>query len=95
MLLLKAKKFFKERFINIATYSVTMDTTIQVSNELMEKLRNMKVHKKESYEHIIWDLIEDRMEFSDETKKNIARSEIEIKKGKTISLQELKKKRGI
>ncbi len=72
-----------------------METTIQISNELLQKLKMMKFHEKESYENIIWDLIEDRMEFSDETKKNIVQSEIEIKEGKTISLGELKKKRGI
>jgi len=36
-------------------------------------------------------LIEDRMEFSEETKKNIAKSEEEIKAGKTISLEQIKK----
>ena len=68
-----------------------MDTTIQVSKELLEKLAVMKMHEKESYESIIWDLIEDRMEFSEETKKNIAKSEEEIKAGKTISLEQIKK----
>lgn len=55
----------------------------------------MKMHVKESYEDIIWDLIEDRLEFSDETKKNIAQAEKDFKEGKTISLEELKKKRGL
>ncbi|MBS3085952.1 hypothetical protein J4225_04700 [Candidatus Pacearchaeota archaeon] len=68
-----------------------MDTTIQVSKELLEKLAVMKMHEKESYESIIWDLIEDRMEFSEETKKNIAKSEEEIKARKTISLEQIKK----
>ena len=52
-----------------------MVTTIQVSNELLKKLQMMKMHVKESYEDLIWDLIEDRMEFSEETKKNIAEAE--------------------
>jgi hypothetical protein len=71
-----------------------MDTTIQISNELLERLRNMKFSNKESYESIIWDLLEDRMEFSDSTKKNLNQSEIEIKGKKTISLESLKKKIG-
>ncbi len=70
-----------------------MDTTIQVSHELLKKLAMMKMHEKESYENIIWDLLEDRMELSEETKKNIAKSGQEIKEGKTISLEEIKKKR--
>ncbi len=68
-----------------------METTIQISKNLLEKLQLMKMHNKESYEDIIWDLIEDRMELSDETKNNIALSEKQIKEGKTISLEELKK----
>lgn len=69
-----------------------MVTTIQISNELLGKLQDMKIHIKESYEDIIWDLIEDRMELSEQTKKDIAQSEKEIKEGKTISLESIKKK---
>ena len=52
----------------------------------------MKIFDKESYEEIIWDLLEDRMELSDETKKNIKISERQIKEGKTISIEEVKKR---
>jgi predicted transcriptional regulator len=69
-----------------------MGTTIQVSKELLGKLVLMKMHEKESYESVIWDLIEDRMEFSKETSANIEKSEKEINAGKTISLEEIKKK---
>ncbi len=72
-----------------------MDTTIQISSELLSKLRNMKMDNKESYEKVIWDLIEDRMEFSENTKKNILQSEKEIKENKTISLEQLKRKVGV
>jgi hypothetical protein len=69
-----------------------MDTSIQISKNLLEKLKLMKIHNKESYEDLIWDLIEDRMEFSEETKKNIAQSEKDFREGRTISLEEIKKK---
>jgi len=69
-----------------------METTIQISKQLLEKLARMKMHEKESYENIIWDLIEDRLEFSEQTKRNILASEIEIKSGKTISLDKIKQK---
>ena len=69
-----------------------MDTTIQVSRELLNKLMIMKVSEKESYENIIWDLIEDRMEFSKQTKNNIALSEREIRERKTISIENIKKR---
>ena len=67
-----------------------MDTSIQVSKELLEKLKLMKIHNKESYEYLIWDLIEDRLEFSEETKKSIEESRRQIAEGKTISLEEIK-----
>ena len=71
-----------------------MDTTIQISSELLERLKSMKMNSKESYENIIWDLVEDRLEFSKETKNNIEKSKKEIKEGKTISLEDLKRKVG-
>jgi len=72
-----------------------MDTTIQISGELLQRLRNMKAYSKESYESIIWDLIEDRLEFSEQTKENLKKSEEEVRAGKTISLEKINKKVGI
>ena len=46
---------------------------------------------KESYENIIWDLIEDRMELSEETKRDIAESEKDIREGRVYSWEEVKK----
>ena len=69
-----------------------METTIQISKELLNKLAEMKMHEKESYESIVWDLIEDRLEFSEETKNNITASEKEVRAGKTISLNLIKQK---
>ena len=59
-----------------------MDTTIQISRNLLEKLQLMKMHNKESYEDIILDLIEDRMELSEETKRSLIEYEKNIKEGK-------------
>lgn len=75
----------------MASYIVTMETTIQISRELLEKLALMKMHQKESYENIIWDLIEDRMELSDETKRDIAEAREDIKKGRFKTLEQVKK----
>ena len=72
-------------------YIITMGTTIQVSKDLLEKLQKMKIHLKESYENVIWDLIEDRMELSEETKRNISKSEKEIKEGKFHKWEDVKK----
>jgi len=77
------------------TYIITMATTIQISKDLLNKLQSMKVHTKESYEELIWDLIEDRMELSEETKKNIAESEKDIKEGRVVKWEDVKKELGL
>ena len=60
---------------------MTMDTTIQISKDLLERLKQMKMHAKESYENLIWDLIEDRMELSEETKREIEEAREQYKRG--------------
>ena len=69
-----------------------MVTTIQISKKLQGELNKIKIMDRETYEEVIWDLIEDTKELSEETKKHIKQSEKEIKEGKTISLSEVKKK---
>ena len=69
-----------------------MATTIQVSRDLLETLQKRKQYDKESYEEVIWDLIEDKMELSEETKNNIELSRKQIKEGKVYTLEEVKKK---
>lgn len=70
-----------------------MATTIQISEKLHEKLKNRKLYESESYEDIIWDLLEDVMELSEETKRNILQSEREFKEGKGKTLEQIKKER--
>jgi len=68
-----------------------MDTTIQISNALKNELLKRKFFNKETYEEVIWDLIEDNKELSEQTKKEIAQSRAEYKAGKTHSLDKIKK----
>ncbi|HLD79583.1 MAG TPA: hypothetical protein VJA18_03410 [Candidatus Nanoarchaeia archaeon] len=72
-----------------------MATTIQVSRDLLETLQKRKLYDKESYEEVIWDLVEDSMELSEETKRDIEQARAEIKAGKTYTLSEVKKKLGL
>ena len=72
-----------------------MVTTIQISNELKEKLEQRKATTKDSYEDVIWDMYEDTMELSEETKRHIAQSRKEIAAGKTIPFDEVMKKAGL
>jgi len=68
-----------------------MDTTIQISNTLKKELLKRKFFIKETYEEVIWDLIEDNQELSEKTKKEIAQSRAEYKAGKIHSLEKIKK----
>lgn len=68
-----------------------METTIQISKELLEELKKRKISSKESYEDVIRDLLEDTLALSDETKKAIAQGRQQIHQGKTVSFEELKR----
>lgn len=72
-----------------------MATTIQVSEKLVEELKSRKLYGKESYEELLWDLLEDSMELSEETKRHIAQAEKEIMEGKIHTHEEVKKKLGL
>jgi len=72
-----------------------MVTTIQLSKEIVDELKKRKLFKEESYETVIRDLLEDTMELSEQTKRNIELSMKEIDAGKTVSLSKLKKDLGI
>jgi len=72
-----------------------MATTIQVSEKLAKELKNRKMFDNESYEEIIWDLLEDEMELSAETKRDIEIARAEIKAGKTHTLSEVEKALGL
>ena len=72
-----------------------MATTIQISNKLLEQLKNRKMYGKESYEEVIWDLIEDTLELSEETKKHIEQARKDIKEGRVYTHEQIKKELGI
>ncbi|MFH1445771.1 MAG: hypothetical protein ABIF08_04840 [Nanoarchaeota archaeon] len=67
-----------------------MVTSIQISENLQHKLKDRKISDSESYEEVIWDLIEDTMTLSEETKKELAEAREEIKEGKFVTLEQIK-----
>ena len=69
-----------------------MDTTIQVSKDLVNTLNKRKLNSRESYENIIWDLLEDTMELSEETRRDIEKSREEYRRGEVVSFEEIKRK---
>lgn len=72
-----------------------MATTIQISEKLQEKLKGRKLYENESYEDVIWDMLEDSLELSEETKKNILQAEKEIREGKVKTIEQVRKELGI
>lgn len=72
-----------------------MATTIQVSEQLATELQHRKLYDKETYEEVIWDILEDTLVLSEETLKNIKQAEKEIAEGKTVSLEQVKKNLGL
>ena len=68
-----------------------MGTTIQISEKLKKELARKKLSNRETYESIIWDLLEDTIELNDETKKELEESRKEIKTGKVYTLGQIKK----
>lgn len=72
-----------------------MATSIQISEKLQKELVKRKTFDKETYEEVIWDLVEDSQELSEQTKKEIAQARAEIKAGRTHTLADVKKELGL
>ncbi|MFT4244329.1 MAG: hypothetical protein ACMXYB_02635 [Candidatus Woesearchaeota archaeon] len=72
-----------------------MVTTIQVSQDLLKELKSRKMYDKESYEEVIWDLLEDSKELSKETLQNLKEAEEDVKAGRVSTLEEVKRELGI
>ena len=71
-----------------------MATTIQISEQLQNELTKRKFFDRETYEEVIWDILEDAETISEETKKELEESRTEIKKGKFKTLEEVKNELG-
>jgi hypothetical protein len=72
-----------------------MDTSIQISKKLQKELLKRKFFDKETYEEVIWDMIEDNEELNAQTKKELAEARAEVKVGKVHSLAKVKKELGL
>ena len=54
-----------------------------------------KLYNKESYEEVIWDLIEDTQEVNKETRQEIEQARVDIKAGKFYTHEYVKKRLGL
>lgn len=72
-----------------------MATTIQISDEVKSFLERMKVYERETYNEIILDLIEDRLELNEKTKKECEEASKRIDAGEFVTHEEAKKRLGL
>ncbi len=72
-----------------------MAITLNVSQELISELEERKSHHKESYEDVIWDLLEDTLELSEQTQADIKKSEEDIKARRIYTCEEVKMSLGL
>ena len=72
-----------------------MVTTIQITEQLQETLMKRKLFDRETYEGVIWDMIEDTQELNEQTKKELKEARAEIKAGKVHTLSQIKKELAI
>lgn len=75
----------------ITFYIIAMETTIQITHDLREVLKMRKISPSESYENVIWDLIEDNQALSEEAKRSIVMAEMDIKEGRVHKWGDVKK----
>jgi hypothetical protein len=72
-----------------------MYTTIKISTVLKKRLDAMKVTRGETYEDLLLDLVEDHLSINERTKKELSESFSDYRRGKGVSLGELKRKAGL
>ena len=69
-------------------------TSIQISQDLQKELNRMKLYDRETYEEVIWNIIEDTKELSEQTHAEIAQARKEMARGEFISFADVKKRYG-
>jgi len=77
-----------------------MVTTIQLEEKIKQQLDELKNHPRETYNDVLERLVkiaakESEEELSPQTIKNIQKSLEDIKAGRVLSLQEVKKRLGL
>lgn len=70
------------------------NTSIQIKKDTKLKLDSLKISKRDTYNDIIENLLEDSYELNKETMEDIQKAIGEYKKGKSHSLEEVKNQLG-
>jgi predicted transcriptional regulator len=72
-----------------------VDTTIQLDKKVRDRLKELKIHPKESYNKVVERLLAlrtDEGELSEETIRDIEKSLEDVKAGRTMSMKEVKQR---
>jgi predicted transcriptional regulator len=69
-----------------------MATTIQISDELKSELSSKKLYQKETYEEVIWAILQDIKDLDEQTQREIAAARGEIKSGEFYDLSQARSK---
>lgn len=69
-------------------------TTVQLEVKTKKELENLKISERDTFNDVIENLIEDTMELSEQTKKDIEQALKEVKEGKFVTHKEVKKQLG-
>lgn len=69
-----------------------MATTIQMSERSLGTLKRKELYDKESNEEVIWDLVEDSQKVNAQTRKEIEQARADIKAGRFITREQVKKR---
>jgi len=72
-----------------------METTIKISSDVKAILDKLKIHERETYNDVIEVMLEDNLELSDETKKELAESRKKIARGEFYTQEEVDKMFGL
>lgn len=69
-----------------------MATTIQISDQIKERLDKMKLFQRESYNEIVERMIEDNLELNEKTKKEIEEARKRVEAGEFVTQEEAEKR---
>lgn len=88
--------FRKTYILVIVSYSM-QKTTIQITTDTLERLKMFKQHEKDSYDVVLNSLLDDAEDeaLTDEEIEDIKIALENVKRGETISLEDLAKEMGI
>ena len=71
-----------------------MSTTIQIEEEIRNRLGSMKIHSRETYNDVLERILEDLQELNEETKQELEKIVKEVKAGKYKTHEEVRTEMG-